>query len=472
MPSVCLCWTPHPAMGNVGAMYKCLLALLLAASATFSQAQAAAPSLDPTLAFTPPMGWNSWDSYGLTITETQFAGNVDILAARLKPFGWRYAVIDEGWYLGNPEAAAKPETLHYTFNALGQYDPAPNRFPSAANGAGLKPIADRVHAKGLLFGLHVIRGIPKQTVSANTVIGNVFHATEAADQTDTCPWNPDNFGVRDNPAGQAWYDALIGQYASWGVDYLKVDCIAAHPYKAAEIAMIHRAILKSGRPIVLSLSPGPTALANAAEVAANAQLWRISDDVWDIWSRDTGQSEFPRAVKAQFATIAAWQPYAGTGSWPDADMLPLGELRPAPGYGSPRSTRLTPAEQRTLITLWAIVRSPLFFGGNLTLLDPATEALLTNPEILAVNQQGHRQHLLLQQGTLVAWTSEGSSGQTYFALFNLGDVPATVRTPLAAYGFTHPQYRIRNLWRKDVSSETKAVAETILPHDCLLLELR
>jgi hypothetical protein len=440
-----------------------LAAAVLALSASSSWAQ---------LAPTPPMGWNSWDSYGLTITEAQFAANVDVLARTLKPFGWRYAVIDEGWYLQNPETTAKPADFHYTLNAAGQYTPALNRFPSAANGTGLKSIGDSVHAKGLLFGLHIIRGIPKLTAAANTAIpGSGFRATDAADTTDLCPWNPDNFGVKDNPAGQAWYDGLIRQYASWGVDYLKVDCIASHPYKADEIAMIHRAILKSGRPIVLSLSPGPTALDNAAEVGRNAQLWRISDDVWDYWDR-TGGKEFPKPLKKQFATIASWSRYAKPGNWPDADMLPLGELAPVPGYGEPRSTRFTPDEQRTQLTLWSIARSPLFMGGNLTKLDPFTTALLTNPEVLAVNQQGHGQHLAKQDGDLIAWVSQGPNGSDYLALFNTGDQPATVDAAFATYGLPGKSYKLRDLWLKqDLGTQTK-IMQPLPPHGAVLLELK
>ena len=179
---------------------------------------------EKVLAPIPPMGWNSWDSYGLTVTEAQFRANADVVAAKLKAFGWQYVVVDEGWYLRNPESATKPETLEYTANPEGQYMPATNRFPSAARGAGFKPLSDAVHAQGLKFGIHIIRGIPKKTVAADTVIaGSALRASEAADTADLCPWNPDNFGVKDNAAGQAWYDALMKQYAGWGVDYLKVD---------------------------------------------------------------------------------------------------------------------------------------------------------------------------------------------------------------------------------------------------------
>ncbi len=247
--------------------------LCAAAVILFAVAQMGA---EDKLAATPPMGWNSWDSYGLTVNETQFRANMVVMAAQLKEFGWQYVVVDEGWYLENPELTAMPERLRYTVNARGQYEPAVNRFPSAKSGEGFKPLSDAVHENGLKFGIHILRGIPKQTVLGNVRIGKTkYRAGLAADTTDKCPWNPDNFGVKANAAGQAWYDALMKQYASWGVDYIKVDCIASHPYKGAEIAMIHKAIGRSGRAMVLSLSPGPAALENAEEVGKNAQMWRI-----------------------------------------------------------------------------------------------------------------------------------------------------------------------------------------------------
>ncbi len=246
------------------------------------------------LAPTPPMGWNSWDAYGLTIDETQFKANVDVLAKRLKPAGYQYAVIDEGWYLLNPQKA-KEETFEYRMDANGRYEPALNRFASAKGTAGFKAVSDSVHARGLKFGIHIIRGIPKKAVEKNTpVADSAFHAADVADTSDTCSWNPDNFGVKDTPAGQAWYDSLMKQYASWGIDYIKVDCISSHPYKGDEIRMIHRAVAKTKRPIVLSLSPGPAPLDKSEEVAANAQLWRISDDVWDRWERPASE-KFLRA---------------------------------------------------------------------------------------------------------------------------------------------------------------------------------
>jgi alpha-galactosidase len=426
------------------------------------------------LAATPSMGWNSWDSYGLTVNETQFRANMEVMAAQLKEFGWQYVVVDEGWYLQNPEIAAMPERLRYTVNARGQYEPAANRFPSARGGAGFKPLSDAVHENGLKFGIHIIRGIPKQAVLGNLRIGTTkYRASLAADTTDKCPWNPDNYGVKTNAAGQEWYDTLMKQYAEWGVDYIKVDCIASHPYKSEEIQMIHKAIGRSGRAMVLSLSPGPTSLENAAEVAKNAQLWRISDDVWDYWEKEPGK-EWPQSVKAQFDVIASWAKYARVGNWPDADMLPIGQLRPTPGEGKPRASRLTEDEQRTMITLWAMARSPLFVGGNLTQMDDALKSLLTNPGVIDVDQHSVGGHLLGQDGDVVAWVAQASvGGANYLALFNVGDGPVHVDKAFAEYGFIdRAQYKVRDLWMRKELGPLNAVTVDLPAHGSVMLSLK
>jgi hypothetical protein len=428
------------------------------------------------LAPTPPMGWNSWDSYGLTIDEAQFKANVDVMARRLKAAGYQYAVVDEGWYLLNPQKK-KEEAFAYRMDANGRYEPALNRFASAAGSAGFKPVSDYVHARGLKFGIHIIRGIPKGAAEKNAPIARSgFHAKDAAVTSDTCPWNPDNFGVKDDAAGQAWYDSLMRQYASWGVDYIKVDCIASHPYRGDEIRMIHRAIAKTGRAMVLSLSPGPAPLEKSAEVAANAQLWRISDDVWDRWERPAGE-RFPQGVKNQFEVIASWVPYVKPGNWPDADMLPLGTLGPVPGWGSPRKTRLTQDEQRTLVTLWAIARSPLFVGANLTELDDWTAQMLTNPDVIEMNQKGRNQRLVKREGDLVLWASDGGTGQHHLALFNIGDSAMEIDRPYNTMGMPKQQFKVREVWTGKVLDTSLgpsawSIAVTIPPHGCVLLELR
>ena len=442
-------------------------ALLIAAS-TLLNAQNPAPA--------PPMGWNSWDAYGLTIDEAQFKANVEVLAG-LKQYGWQYAVIDEGWYMQDP-FADKLETRKYVLDGNGIQIPAVNRFPSAANGAGFKPLADWVHAQGLKFGIHIVRGIPKQAVRENLPIaGSSFHAAEAGDTTETCPWDDGNFGVKDNAAGQAYYDSMLMKYARWGLDYIKVDCIGDHPYRPTEIKQIAAAIRKTRRPIVLSLSPGPMQLEHAAEAGQYAQMWRISDDHWDGWtfSRKPGDGEYPFGVRDAFDRLAKWFPYAGPGNWPDADMLPDGWLGPHPGWGEPRPSRLTQDEQRTEFTLWTIARSPLILGGNLTRLDDFTRSLITNSTMLFMNQNVTYSHPLDAAslppgfGNARVWraTIDAPGARNYaefFAFFNLDEKPVKLRATWKQLGLEGRKHMVMDAWKEDAGRESKEVNVTLPAH--------
>lgn len=425
------------------------------------------------LAPTPPLGWNSWDSYGLTIDEEQFKANVEVLAG-LQQYGWRYAVIDEGWYMQDPFGGDVAKE-RFVYDANGRLIPALNRFPDATNGAGLKPLADWVHAKGFQFGIHLIRGIPRESVTANTPIaGSSYTASQAADTTDVCPWNQDNYGIRDNAAGQAWYDSMIGLYARWGVDFIKVDCIADHPYKISEIRQIARAIHKTGRPIVLSLSPGPTQLSHAEEIGQYAQMWRISDDHWDVWSHEAkpGQSEFPLGLRQAFDRLAAWEQYAKPGNWPDEDMLPLGYLGPHPGLGEARQSRFTEDEARSEFTLWAIGRSPLILGTNLTKLDDFTRSLITNKDVIEMNQTVTQSSESQSHGPDVrVWTarSDGEHVKIYVGVFNTSDHPTelTLDLPISP----RPKMQIVDLWSHTPVSAKSGVVVKLAPHACRLFRM-
>jgi len=447
--------------------WRTLVLAILVAWSCISRAQGPAP-----LAERPPLGWNSWDAYGLTITESQFRDNVEVLATKLKPFGWQYAVIDEGWFLKNPHDLNTPGKAIYEIDANGRYNPVPERFPSAiidGKNQGFRALGDYVHGAGLKFGIHIVRGIPREAVRQDLPIANSrFRAGDAADTSDACPWDPTNWGVRDTPAGQAWYDSLLAQYAAWGVDFIKVDCISDHPYKPAEIRMIHQAILKTGRPILLSLSPGPTSPGIVNELLPYAQMWRISDDVWDFWKNPR---HAPRSIHDQFELAAAWAPYAHGGAWPDADMLPVGYLGPEPGDGEARPTRLTQAEQRSMITLWAMMRSPLIIGANLTLLDDWTTRLLTNADVLEVDQYAHDQRQVAREGDTVAWTAVGRNGVRYLALFNLNDREKTISRSYGFYNLPPGSYSSRELWSNEPRGRADSIHVTLPAHSCILLEL-
>lgn len=438
-----------------------------------ARAIAVAPARAVAVAPAPPMGWNSWDSYGLTITEAQFREDVKVQAKSLLPFGYRYAVIDEGWFLKNPEDRPKPEKLQYQIDTFGRYEPVPARFPSSVvddrGNTSFRTLGDYVHSLGLRFGIHIVRGIPRVSVVGNLPIaGSSFHAPDAADQTDACPWDPTNWGVNDNAAGQAWYDSLLAQYAGWGVDFLKVDCISDRPYKATEIRMIRRAIEKAGRPMVLSLSPGPTGLSHAAEVGQLAEMWRISDDVWDYWAT---HKSYPHGLGEQFPLAAAWAPYTQGGNFPDADMLPLGHLGPNPGEGTDRATRLTHDEQKSMLTLWSMMRSPLILGANLTQLDAWTLGLVTNRSVIEIDQHSHGGRQLEQTGDLIVWRAEKNARSSYLAVFNVGEKPLVVARSLKDFGFPGKSYRARNLWDAGAVTASNHVNATLPPHGCLLLEL-
>lgn len=444
-----------------------LVLLLIVAAALRVTAETPAP--------TPPMGWNSWDAYGLSLTEDDLRANMIVLDAQLKDFGWHYIVVGPGWYITNPEDAATPENLQYFVNARGQYEPAPGRFPSSANGVGFRAIADDVHQHGLKFGITIMRGIPKQTFMTNKRIGTgLYTANRAADPADTCPVSQENFGVKPGPAGQAWYDALIKQYADWGVDLIKVDCIGTRAYKVAEIRMIRHAIQRSGRPIILALGPGPASVESTTEITHNAEMWDISRPVWDHWTRIDRGTDQSQSIYAQFPVLAKWASYAKPGNWPNAGTLPFGQLIPSPTHGKPRASRLTETEQRTALSLWAIARSPLFIGGNLTHMDDALKSLLTNPAILTMNQSGTNAILKTQdENGVVSWVSQSQDGKTqYLAIFNLGDTAIRIDNTLAAYGFiARAQYHLRDLWQRRELGIHNSITEELPAHGSIVYSL-
>ena len=420
----------------------------------------------------PPMGWNSWDGYGTTINEEQVKANADWLARNLKPYGWQYVVVDMEWFVRNPTPEGNSKSSIYSMDTAGRYTPAENRFPSAAGGAGFKPIGDYIHSLGLKFGIHILRGIPKKAVEENLPIaGSSLRAGAAAQREDTCPWNPDNFGTNPaNPASQAYYDSIASLYAAWGVDLIKVDCISSNPYKSEDIRMISEALGKTGRPIVLSLSPGPAPFDKTEEMGKYAQMWRISNDIWDLWH---STEPYPQGLGDQFQNMLKWAGVGQTGRWPDADMLPLGYLGPAPGWGQPRQCRLTHDEQRTLMSLWAIFPSPLMIGGDLTKADAWTISLLTNPEVLAVDQHSKGNRAVVSRGDLAAFVAERESEGGYdLALFNRSESLQKIKYSWEQLGLPQKTYTVRDLWERQDRGESMVLAVDLPPHASILYALK
>lgn len=363
---------------------------------------------------TPPMGWNSWDCYGPTVTEDEVKANADYMAEHLKQYGWQYVVVDIRWFVENTKAHGyNQRDPRYVMDEYGRFLPALNRFPSAAGGKGFKPLADYIHSKGLKLGIHLMRGIPVEAVKKNTpILGSDAHAADIYSDKLQCRWLRDMYTiVADREGAQAYYDSIFKLYASWEVDYVKIDDLS-RPYHKDEIELIRRAIDGCGRPIVLSTSPGATPLNVAEHIKSHANLWRISDDFWDRWVD----------IVEMFGRCKNWAPHIGTGHWPDADMLPLGRISIRGERGNERQTRLTRNEQITLMSLWSIFRSPLMFGGDLPSNDDFTLSILTNAEVLEVNKISTNNRELFNKDGHIAWAADiPDSKNKYVAMFNTHD---------------------------------------------------
>jgi hypothetical protein len=434
---------------------------------------------------TPPMGWNSWDCFGAGVNEQQVLANADYMDGNLKRHGWDIVTIDIQWYEPRAHTDQYRKGAALEMDDNGRLLPAANRFPMTAQSRSFKPIADYLHGKGLKLGVHLLRGIPRQAVTQNVpILGTSVHASDIADTKDVCPWNSDMYGVdMSKPGAQEYYDSVFALLASWEIDFVKVDDLS-RPYHTAEIEAIRKAIDKTDRPIVFSTSPGETPLAQGEHVASHANMWRISDDFWDNWG----------ALYEQFDRLDKWTPCRGPGHFPDADMLPLGNIR----TWNPRNnwTKLTHDEQITLMTLWCIARSPLILGANLPENDDFTLSLLTNDEVLAVDQRSTDNHQVSNRENHIVWIADvPDSRDKYVAIFNANPPPpprrargaappttrpaiapaatqpAAISVPLNSLGLTGP-CRVRDLWKqKDLPDATESITATVASHGAVMYRL-
>lgn len=410
----------------------------------------------------PPMGWNSWDCYGAAVNEETVRRNADYMAKHLAAYGWEYVVVDIQWYQPTASSHEYEPFAPLSMDEYGRLTPAVNRFPSAANGAGFKPLADYVHSLGLKFGIHIMRGLPRMAAhEKRPILGSEYTCAEAANPNSICAWNPDMYGLRcDRPAARAYYDSIFKLYASWGVDFVKCDDIAReYPHCEKEIETISEARSHCGRDIVLSLSPGPAPLDRAEHLKKYANMWRITDDFWDEW----------RLLKGMFERAEKWCIHAGPGHWPDADMLPVGALRQ--DYDKDDRTKFTQAEQRTMMTLWSMMRSPLMIGSELNSMDDFTVKLLTNAPLLAIGKESHCGHPLYTTDTTSAWVAPRKDGSgCYAALFNLADEPQTLT--LTAAELEMAKLDAMELWTGNAIASGDALTVTLAPHDAAVWQIR
>ena len=421
----------------------------------------------------PPMGWNSWDCYYSSVNEQQVLQNAHYLVDNdLVKYGWKYVVVDIRWYCNHPSLGGgnynQRGTQGYVLDDYGRYLPSPTRFPSAMqNGVnkGFTALADSLHRMGLKLGIHIMRGIPKIAVNQKTPVKGTdgITADQVYNEDRLCRWLHDNYSVdASKPGAQEYYNSIFELYASWGVDFIKIDDLSS-PYHKEEIEMIRKAIDGCGRPIVLSTSPGATPPSEAAHISTHANMWRMVNDVWDLW----------RDVTNLMRVAEDWYPYIQTGTWPDCDMIPLGRLSIRGERGEDRPSRLTKDEQRSLMTFFCILRSPLMFGGDMPSLDEFTTSLLTNREVLRMHSQSRDVRQVFRTEDRLAVTSvDAVTGETYLALFNMAEEDQHVEVSLADLGLKGRK-KLTDLWTGEHSRSGKdSICAVLQPHASVLYRIR
>lgn len=420
------------------------------------------------LANTPPMGWNSFDSYGVYLHEEAAMANLEAFAKKLKPYGYEYFVIDAGWFgeFKLKEGTIYPAEKHalkVNINEYGLLQPSKTYFPN-----GLKPIIDRCHELGIKFGIHLMRGIPRVAVEKNTKVkGTEYFARDIADTTSICEWNHQNYGVdMSKPGAQEFYNSLINQMADLGVDFLKYDDLVPYP---KEVEGIANAIKQCGRPMIYSLSPGNDVDVNALNSFKRAHMLRVTPDIWDDQV----------GLDQSFEAWKKWQGHEEPGFWIDLDMIPFGKLQlmsPKPegineheskkdiekkiksgelskvellaGKGWTRHSQFTKDQMYTFITLRALSASPLMMGGDLPSLDDFSLSLITHDDVLECNQNGIMGNLIYDKDTIEIWkTPKKNSQDGWIGVFNRSKSSQSISLSKSDLGLeVEQEYIIYNIW--------------------------
>ena len=436
------------------------------------------------LALTPPIGWNSFDSYGVYLHEEAAMANLEAMADKLKQYGYEYFVIDNGWF---GEYRLKPGTIYaaekhasdVNINNYGLLQPSKTYFPN-----GLKQIAARAHELGLKFGVHLMRGIPRKAVELNTQVkGTQYHARDIADTTSICSWCHYNYGVdMSKPGAQEFYNSLVAQLAGWGVDFIKADDIVPFP---KEIEGLANAIARCGRPMVLSLSPGGNVDVNSLDYFKRGNMLRVTKDIWDE----------QKGIDESFNAWRKWQGKEEPGFWIDMDMIPFGELQimsPNPfsqqilknlsssiasnermvnlaGKGWNRRSNLNKNQMYTFITIRALAASPLMMGGDLPSLDEFSLSLITSKDMLACNQNGVMGSLVFDQDSVEVWnTKQKQTNNGWIGIFNRTSKTTSFVLETEKLGINSDmEYVLTDVWmNKDLSIGDK---ETIEPKGVIFL---
>ncbi|WP_151484437.1 alpha-galactosidase D [Streptomyces albicerus] len=435
-----------------------VLALTAAMAATLPAAQAATPTATATadseavagvagVAAKPYMGWSSWSMQsskypGLNpdgdysyLTEKNVLKQADALAAKLKPYGYEYVNLDAGWW--------RDQDWTPQFDQYARQKADLGRFPR-----GMKAVADHIHGKGLKAGIYLPVGLEKEAYGDGKIpIWNADDCTTAdivhGDLRTTNGWDSAYKLDYSNPCAQKYVDSQARLFADWGYDFLKLDGVGPGSGKSgdqydnvADVAAWQRAIAATGRPIHLEIS-WSLDIGRVADWKKHSNGWRIDTDV-ECYCNTLVSWE--NSVDDRWDDAPGWTRHAGPGGWNDLDSLDV---------GNGQMDGLTKAERQSYATLWAIAKSPLYTGDDLTRLDSYGLSLLTNREVIALNQGGTPPaRPVTPSDPQQVWAARNTDGSYTVALFNLADAPAAVTADWATLGFTG-KAAVRDLWNHE-----------------------
>ncbi|MGW3566884.1 glycoside hydrolase family 27 protein [Streptomyces sp. NPDC000941] len=399
-----------------GRLLRLLVAAALTATAfTTATVHSPAQAAPGSPALTPPLGWNSWNSFGCGVTEAQVRQAADaMVSSGMRDAGYRYVVVDDCWF--DPQR-----------DAAGNLRANPTKFPG-----GMKALGDYIHQKGLKFGIYQV---PNERTCAQGTGGY-----------------PGSTGSKGHEAQDA------RTFASWGVDYLKYDwCSSAgtRDEQVARFTLMRDALRATGRPIVYSINPNSFHAItgdryNWGEVA---DLWRTTEDLLDIWQNGNTNS-YPMGVGNVLDVTAPLAAQSGPGHWNDPDMLVVGR----PG--------LSLTESRSHFALWALMAAPLMAGNDIRTMSADVSAILRNPRLLAVNQDplGAGGRRVRDDGNTEVFAKPLSDGSVAVGLFNRGNSTTTVTTTAAQAGLSGGSFTLTDLWTGGTSSTTGQISASVPAH--------
>ncbi len=434
------------------------LAGLLTIAGLAVTAPTAAADSGPTVK--PPLGWSSWSfvrkNPTAAIIEAQAKAMKD---SGLTKLGYQYVNIDDFWY--QCPGAQGPNVDQY-----GRWVIDSTKFPAQGAKNGIQATADYVHSLGLKFGLYATPGIAKQAVEQNTAIeGTPYHAADIATSYNEANYNCGGMVGIDysKPGAQAFLDSWAKQFASWGVDYLKLDGVGTPD--AQDVQGWSTALKNSGRPIHLELS-------NSLDIN-NAKLWQDTADGWRTGGDvecycGANDSSYPltswASVASRFDQVAAWAPHGGPKGFNDYDSLEI---------GNGKDDGLTVDERKTQASLWSLAASPLFLGTDLTRMDPTDLSLLRNADVLAVDQDAIDAKRISSDANTQVFAKTEPNGDVIVGLFNTATAPRAVSTTAAALGLPKAaDYSLQDLWNHSTTESTGGISVDVPAHGVALYRVK